>query len=189
MGSEDSDSDDSASENSDDGDSRQSRRVVKKPAAKKVVKAIPKKKATTPSKKVSAPKLKTKSPASAKKRKVESSESEAESEDDAAATSNKNEVKVLKQVQNRTLKEQLVAGILCRWWYVMPEWPPAGYDYPSRLAGANLRTVPLDRWEDEPDHDKAGRLKCYALSQYPGLFRDATGKLNDMRPIEGKPLI
>jgi hypothetical protein len=47
--------------------------------------------------------------------------------------------------------------------------------------------VTLDKWEDEPDIEKDGRMKCYALSQYPGLFRYAKGCLRDLRPIEGKP--
>lgn len=94
--------------------------------------------------------------------------------------------KVMRTV-DRSPKEQLVADLLCRWWYVMPDWPPADYDYNPRLAKENLRLVSLDKWEDEPDLDSQGRLKCYALTQYKGLYRDAKQQLRDLRPIEGKP--
>lgn len=187
-GSEDSDSSSSGSEDSVDSedDKPRGRKVVRKPVAKK---SDPKKKSAAPKKKATSPPAKSKkTPAStSRKRKVES-ESEPESDaDEAEGTSNQNEVKVLKQVQNRSPKETLVAGVLSRWWYAMPEWPPAGYDYPAQLQKHHLRLVTLDKWEDEPDTDKDGRMKCYALSQYPGLFRDAKGGIRDMRPIEGKP--
>jgi hypothetical protein len=107
-----------------------------------------------------------------------------ESDDEEGTTS---EPKVLKQVQNRSGKEQLVADILCRWWYVLPDWPPVDFDYDARMKVDKLRLVPLDRWEDEADVDSNGFMKCYALTQYKGLFRDATGNLRDLRPSEGKP--
>jgi len=94
--------------------------------------------------------------------------------------------KVMRTV-DRSPKEKLVADLLCRWWYVMPDWPPADYDYNPRLAKENLRLVSLDKWEDEPDLDPQGRLKCYALTQYKGIYRDAKQQLRDLRPIEGKP--
>lgn len=88
---------------------------------------------------------------------------------------------------NRSKKDALIANILCRWWYGMPEWPPANYDYAPVLASKNLRVVPLSKWEDAEEFDAEKRLKCYALSQFPGLYRDANGKLRDLRPKEGKP--
>lgn len=121
-----------------------------------------------------------------RKRKVES-ESEESSSDEEDDSNNQNEVKVLKQVQNRSPKEQLVADILCRWWYVLPDWPPADYDYKSKMIKEKLRLVTLDKWEDEPDANSEGLMKCYALTQFPGVYRDATGKLRDLRPLEGKP--
>lgn len=172
-----SDGSDSAESGEEDTRKRVVRKVVKKAAPAKAASA--KKKAATPKAKPKA----SASKASGKKSVVES-ESESDQEGE---TSNKNEVKVLKQVQNRGLKEQLVADILCRWWYVLPDWPPANFDYAPVLVAKGLRLVPLDRWEDEPDLDKAGNMKCYALTQFQGLFRDATGGLRDLRPLEGKP--
>ena len=121
-----------------------------------------------------------------RKRKADS-ESEESSSEEEEDSNNQNEVKVLKQVQNRSPKEQLVADILCRWWYVLPDWPPADYDYKSRMIKENMRLVTLDKWEDEPDVNSDGLVKCYALTQFPGIYRDATGKLRDLRPLEGKP--
>ena len=164
-----------------------------KPKARRVVRkaAITKKKASpkkgTPKKKA-APVVKSQreTPKSGgnRKRKVDS---ESEDEDEGEDMGSQNEVKVLKQVQNRSPKEQLVADILCRWWYVMPDWPPVEFDFASALQQAGLRLVTLDRWEDEPDQDEQGLVKCYALTQFKGVYRDAKGMLRDLRPHEGKP--
>ena len=185
-GSSDDDSESSASDG--DGERPKRRRVVKKVVKKT---AVAKKKAATPKKastKSSSKATSKKVPVSGKKRKNAESDSESEVDDEEEAdTSNKNEVKVLKQVQDRSFKESLVARLLCRWWYVMPHWPPVDYDYSIALEKARLRLVTLDKWEDERDIDSSGMMKCYALSQYPGLYRDATGGLRDLRPIEGKP--
>ena len=93
-----------------------------------------------------------------------------------------------KQTKFRNNKEQLVAELLCRWWYVLPEWPPRNHDYASELNRRGLVLVDLDEWEETQDVDvKTNKLKCYALSQFPGVFRDAKGELIDCRPKEGKP--
>jgi hypothetical protein len=115
----------------------------------------------------------------------ESSISSDEEEDEVE--SSQNDPKLLKQVQNRTPKEQLVADILCRWWYVLPDWPPADFDYALKMKDERLRVVALDKWEDSPDVDSHGFMKCYALTQYKGMFRDAMGNIRDLRPLEGKP--
>lgn len=96
------------------------------------------------------------------------------------------EQRVIRSV-TRSAKEQMVADLLCRWWYVLPDWPPADFDYSAALARNNLRLVTLDQWEDEQDTDRTGRMKCYALTQYKGVYRDAAGGLRDLRPKEGKP--
>ena len=178
--------DDNDSGSSDESGSVESEEEAPKSSRRKA--AVPKKKAT-PKKNAAAPASRARAvtpKSNSRKRKIESSESEDEEEDDEA-TGNQNEVKVLKQVQNRTLKEQLIADILCRWWYVLPEWPPANFDFGAALEKAGLRLVTLERWEDEPDEDKAGRVKCYALTQFKGLYRDAKGLMQDLRPKEGKP--
>ena len=120
--------------------------------------------------------------APAKKSRNTAPESEDEMEEDDGKTAQR----VMRQL-NRSPKEQLVADLLCRWWYVLPDWPPTNFDYAPVLAQNKLRLVSLDTWEFEQDVDKAGFVKCYSLSQYKGLFRGATGFLHDLRPIKGKP--
>ena len=92
-----------------------------------------------------------------------------------------------RQTKVRTPKEQLVAEILCRWWYCMPAWPPKDYDFESELHKRGFRKVSLDDWEDAHDVDDKKKTKCYGLSQFPGVFRDCHGDLVDCRPNEGKP--
>jgi len=172
----------------DDEDEKPSKRPTKKvvrKVAKKVVKT-----STTGSKKATPKKKDTSSatssskatPASRKKKIADDSDNESGDEDNDYA----NAQRVMRMV-DRAPKEQLVADLLCRWWYVLPEWPPADFEYAKELEKSNLRIVSLDRWEEEPDHDKLGRKKCYSISQYKGLFRDANQKLWDLRPIDGKP--
>jgi hypothetical protein len=150
------------------------KKQAKKPAPRKTKPASPKKK---------TPASSTKSTPATRKKKVADSENEAsdDEENDFA-----NAQRVMRMI-DRAPKEKLVADLLCRWWYVLPEWPPANFDYASELDKNNLRVVGLDHWEEEPDQDSKGRVKCYAISQYRGLFRDAFQKLHDLRPLEGKP--
>jgi len=93
--------------------------------------------------------------------------------------------------KKRTHKEDIVAQLLCRWWYSQPyqvcEWPPQEETwYLQELAKKNLRKVTIQEWEwtaEEID----GRRKVYELSQFRGLFRDSKGELIDMRPKETCP--
>jgi hypothetical protein len=90
--------------------------------------------------------------------------------------------------RDRSIKEQLVADLLCRWWYVMPDWPPDDEAYfQAELEKRNLRKVPLEEWDWEPEVDKNGRAKVYELSQFKGLFRDVSGELRDLRPKDSCP--
>eukprot|EP00923_Selenidium_pygospionis_P029988 GHVN01053280.1.p1 GENE.GHVN01053280.1~~GHVN01053280.1.p1 ORF type:complete len:426 (+),score=97.30 GHVN01053280.1:137-1414(+) len=87
----------------------------------------------------------------------------------------------------RDKKSILVAEVLRRWWYVLPQWPPPDFDPSERLKELKLRPVPIEDWEIAKDVDENGFTKCYALSQFKGIFRDANGKAHDARPVEGKP--
>jgi len=89
--------------------------------------------------------------------------------------------------KERAPKEQLVAELLCRWWYALPEWPPSDPAYyKSELAKRNLRQVSVQEWEWVPD-EKDGKQKVYPLSQFKGLYRKVDGTLVDVRPQEGCP--
>jgi hypothetical protein len=124
---------------------------------------------------VAKPKAKAKARPSRKAAPVVSSE-ESEAEVSEGEAYNKKE---------RSAKEELVAELLCRWWYALPDWPPKDYDYQQKLRGMHLRfthfslfnlprrsrSVPTSEFEDAPDV-LDGRRKCYQLSQFPGVFRD-----------------
>ncbi|GFE55515.1 hypothetical protein BaOVIS_029190 [Babesia ovis] len=87
----------------------------------------------------------------------------------------------------RTDMDVLVAKLLSRWWYVLPEWPPANYNYREQLEKKMLKCYPVTEFEDHENVDSNGYKKCYQLSAFPGVFRDFKGVAHDLRPIEGKP--
>eukprot|EP00930_Biecheleria_cincta_P049067 TRINITY_DN34319_c0_g1_i1.p1 TRINITY_DN34319_c0_g1~~TRINITY_DN34319_c0_g1_i1.p1 ORF type:complete len:517 (+),score=144.86 TRINITY_DN34319_c0_g1_i1:20-1570(+) len=90
--------------------------------------------------------------------------------------------------EERTAKQALVAQLLCRWWYVLPDWPPKDFDYDAALAARGYRRVSVEAFEHEPELDEQGRKKAFAISGgYLGLFRDDQGNLVDVRPVEGRP--
>ena len=84
-------------------------------------------------------------------------------------------------------RHRLVCLILCRWWYVLPEWPPVDYDYSEALKRENLYLCDELNWNSSSKYDDDGRLKCYELLNYSGVFVNCDGKVNDLRPNEGKP--
>jgi hypothetical protein len=128
------------------------------------------------------PKASPKVKASAPKR---GSKAAATSEDEEDQQTGEQEVKS-KQNKVRTAKEELISELLCRWWYVLPEWPSKDFNFNTELRRRGLRLVDLDDWEDAKDVVD-GFGKCYGLSQFPGVFRDAKAVLHDCRPEEGKP--
>ncbi|CBZ51029.1 conserved hypothetical protein [Neospora caninum Liverpool] len=89
--------------------------------------------------------------------------------------------------RNRTTRAKLVAQLLCRWWYVLPDWPPADFDYVTELTNRRLKLVTLEEYEDLDDVDEQGFTKVYQISAFPGVFRDPNGKAIDLRPAEGRP--
>lgn len=89
---------------------------------------------------------------------------------------------------DRSKKDMMIAEFLCRWWYVMEDWPPKDDEfYLPRLKEKGLRKVTIQEWEFVPEVDSNGLQKAYELSQYKGLFRSATGDLIDLRPQETCP--
>ncbi|CRG93508.1 conserved Plasmodium protein, unknown function [Plasmodium gallinaceum] len=83
--------------------------------------------------------------------------------------------------RNRSNKEKLVAQLLIRWWYVLPDWPLPDYNYDEELKKRKLKLVSLEEYEDKEDIDKDGFRKVYQISAFPGVFRDAMGKAYDLR--------
>jgi hypothetical protein len=90
--------------------------------------------------------------------------------------------------KERSPKQAIVAKILCRWWYVMPPWPPEDFDFDATLRSAGFRRVPVEAFDFELDVDDHGLKKVFAVSGgYVGLYRTEQGRLVDARPVEGKP--
>ncbi|EZG78222.1 putative unchacterized apicomplexan-specific serine rich low complexity protein [Gregarina niphandrodes] len=89
--------------------------------------------------------------------------------------------------ENRNSKQELIAKVLSRWWYVLDDWPPKDFDYEKELAERKLKRVGFEQWEAEDDVDEQGRTKVYEITHYPGMFRDAKGNAIDLRPMEGRP--
>jgi len=91
-----------------------------------------------------------------------------------------------KAAKDRNAKQKLVAELLCRWWYVLPDWPPRNFDYDAALALRGYRKVAVETLEDEPEIE--GKKKVFAISGgYRGVYRDEQGCLVDVRPVEGRP--
>lgn len=92
------------------------------------------------------------------------------------------------QKATRSIKEQVSAELLSRWWYVLPDWPPSGDEfYKPLLEARQMRKVRVEEWEWVAEVDEEGRKKVYELSQYRGCFRDAAGDFFDLRPLETCP--
>lgn len=118
------------------------------------------------------------------KRKVKSKEVEIDYAED---NEEKEEHEPLKK-RSRSEKEKAAAELLCRWWYVLPDWPPADSSYyEAELEKMRLRRVSIEEWEWVNEEDSQARKKAYELSQFRGCFRTSDGKLVDLRPQDTKP--
>jgi len=86
-------------------------------------------------------------------------------------------------------KDHCVDEFAKRWWYALPEWPPADFDYSAMLKANKLRKVDVVRWKMEPEEDELGYKKVYELETFKGVFKDVTGHTYDMRPRESCPSV
>jgi len=96
--------------------------------------------------------------------------------------------------RQRSAKEDVIAQLLCRWWYSEPylgkDWPPQEESfYAERLEKGSMRRVTMQEWEWLPEVDDAGRRKVYELSQFRGVFRNSAGDIVDLRPKETCPCL
>jgi len=89
--------------------------------------------------------------------------------------------------EDRDPHQDLVAKILSRWWYVLPQWPPKNYDYRPHMLKEKLREVSETRWEDEHDVDGEGLRKCKQHKEFPGVFVDFEENSFDLRPVRSMP--
>ena len=99
----------------------------------------------------------------------------------------------MKKKSERSVKDELIAEVLKRWWYVLPfkdvgTWPPEDENfYHAKLIQRKLRVVPVEKWDFEPETNSQGYIKVYALERFKGLYRGEDGKIIDLRPQETCP--
>ena len=75
-----------------------------------------------------------------------------------------------------------------RWWYALPVWPPADFNYAVALASHSLRAVDVDTFRSAPEFDPlTGFKKVHAVECYVGIYRDLEGNMYDLRPKESAP--
>ena len=67
----------------------------------------------------------------------------------------------------------MVKEIAVRWWYCLPEWPPADYDYEPALRKLGCRLVDPARFRVETDLVN-GLYKAAQIDGYPGYFKTKT---------------
>mmetsp|Transcript_37651 Transcript_37651/g.97367 ORF Transcript_37651/g.97367 Transcript_37651/m.97367 type:complete len:291 (-) Transcript_37651:144-1016(-) len=90
--------------------------------------------------------------------------------------------------RDRSNKEAVVAQLLCRWWYALPDWPPNEEAfYEAELRKRSLIKVAVEEWEWLPDVNAEGLKKVYMLAQFRGVYRNTQGELIDLRPKETCP--
>jgi len=123
-------------------------------------------------------------PQKAKAKRKAAPKKAAESKGDAKGDEDGDRVKK----KDRSAKEEVVAELLCRWWYALPDWPPIEDSfYAEEFKKLKLRKVSIEEWEWVPEEDAEGRKKVYGLAQFRGLFRDSAGNLVDLRPRDTCP--
>lgn len=91
-----------------------------------------------------------------------------------------------KNLKYFTKKENLVDELACRWWYVLPDWPPKS-DY--NLSDLHLKLVKSEKFDSAPEVDKKGLRKVKEVESYPGVFQDSEGRVYDLRPLDSCPSI
>lgn len=87
-----------------------------------------------------------------------------------------------------TLRLHCVDELAVRWWYALPAWPPADFNYAAALASHSLRAVDVDTFRSAPEFDLlTGFKKVHAVECYVGIYRDLEGNMYDLRPKESAP--
>ena len=77
-----------------------------------------------------------------------------------------------------------------RWWYALPPWPPANFDYNAALSENGLKAIDVEAFRAAPEFDpKTGFKKVYPIDCFKGIYRDLQGNMYDLRPRETAPTL
>lgn len=68
----------------------------------------------------------------------------------------------------RTRRDEIISRLLCRWWYILPDWPNPHHDYTNELKEAKLKLLTIAEYEEHEDNDANGFTKVYEFSTYKG---------------------
>jgi len=56
-----------------------------------------------------------------------------------------------------------------RWWYALPPWPPADFNYNQALAKNGLRAIDVESFRMAPEFDpRTGHKKVHPIECYEG---------------------
>jgi len=87
-----------------------------------------------------------------------------------------------------SLKLHCVDELANRWWYALPAWPPADFNYDAALAKHGLRALDVDLFRAALEFDpQSGFKKVHAVECFEGIYRDLQGNMYDLRPKESAP--
>ena len=67
----------------------------------------------------------------------------------------------------------MVKEVSIRWWYALPEWPPADFDYDGKLKELGFRLLDAEKFKLEDDFVN-GLQKCVAVDGYKGVYKSKT---------------
>ena len=73
-----------------------------------------------------------------------------------------------------------------RWWYALPIWPPAKYDYTAALKQRGFRELDVASFR-AANEVKAGLKKVHVNEYYEGIYSDSAGRVYDLRPQDSMP--
>ena len=70
-------------------------------------------------------------------------------------------------------KLHCVDELAVRWWYALPPWPPANFNYDAALAKHGLRAFEVEQFKNAPEFDpQSGQKKVHPVECYEGIYRD-----------------
>jgi hypothetical protein len=63
-----------------------------------------------------------------------------------------------------TNKLHCVDELANRWWYALPPWPPANFDYDAALASNGLCSIDVELFRSAPEFDpRTGHKKVHPI--------------------------